>query len=321
MSDPTSAAVDQAIAWMVRLQSGEARAQDWDEWKSWQSAAPDHAQAWERIQAIQGRLAGLPTGASSHTFEHARRDVSRRRAMQLLGVAGAVGVGGWLGLPVWNDVGLLADLRTATGERRRHVLADGSTLWLDTDSAVDVAFDENERRLTLRRGRMLITTGEDSGAKRYRPLTVHTREGSARALGTRFSVRREGAVTEVAVMEHAVELRGPKAEANAPATVLRAGQRAAMDDSGIGAILAGDADADAWTDGLLVARDMRLDEFAAALGRYRHGHLGCDPKVAEMRVSGVFPLQDTEAALALLTRTRPVRTRALTRYWVTLVSR
>lgn len=321
MSDPTSAAVDQAIAWMVRLQSGEARPQDWDDWKSWQSAAPDHAQAWERIQSIQGRLAGLPVGASSHTFEHARRDVSRRRAIQLLGVGGAVGLGAWLGLPAWEDAALLADLRTTTGERRRWQLADGSTLWLDTDSAVDVAFDGDQRGLTLRRGRMLITTGADAGAARYRPLTVHTREGSARALGTRFSVRREGDVTEVAVMEHAVELRGPHADANAPATLLRAGQRAAMDATGVGPVLEADGDADAWTEGLLVARDMRLDEFAAALGRYRRGHLGCDPAVAALRVSGVFPLQDTDAALALLTRTRPVQARAMTRYWVTLAAR
>ena len=71
-------------------------------------------------------------------------------------------------------------------------------------------------------------------------------------------------------------------------------------------------------DGVLVARDMRLDEFVAEFDRQRHGVLRCDPAVAALRISGVFPLDDSERALAALARTLPVQVIYRTRWWVTL---
>ena len=54
---------------------------------------------------------------------------------------------------------------------------------------------------------------------------------------------------------------------------------------------------------------MRLDAFAAELGRYRPGLLRCDPAVAPLRVSGAFQLHDTDAVLAALPATLPVSVR------------
>ena len=49
------------------------------------------------------------------------------------------------------------------------------------------------------------------------------------------------------------------------------------------------------------------------------GHLSCDPAVAHLRISGTFPLNDTDAVLNILSRTLPVRIQTLTRYWVNVV--
>lgn len=327
MAEPSTAVVDQAIGWMVRLQSGEASPQDWDAWKHWQSAQPEHAQAWERVQSIQSRLAALPPQASANTFERARRDVSRRQAMRLLGLAGVVGGAGtlgWLNLAGNPGAALMADLRTGTGERRRVALDDGSTLWLDTATAVNLNFDAGARRLTLLRGRILVDTGSDANAAAKRPFSVHTAQGRALALGTRFLVRQDDAATLVQVFEHAVELRSAGAEADAgkpSVRIIRQGEQAWLDQDGPGQPRALDTDADAWTDGVLVARDMRLADFCAELARYRSGRLACDARVAELRISGVFNLHDTDLALDLVARTLPVRTRQLTRYWVTLQPR
>ncbi len=56
-------------------------------------------------------------------------------------------VGRQLPLDVWR-----ADLQTSVGEHKRLSLADGSTLQLNTDSAVNV--DLGARRVTLVRGEM-----------------------------------------------------------------------------------------------------------------------------------------------------------------------
>jgi transmembrane sensor len=80
-------------------------------------------------------------------------------------------------------------------------------------------------------------------------------------------------------------------------------------------------DSSAWADGLIVSRDMRLADFLAEVARYRHGHLGCDPRVADLHLSGVFRLDDTDKLLDLLPRTLPVRVMRRSDWWVTVEAR
>lgn len=68
----------------------------------------------------------------------------------------------------------------------------------------------------------------------------------------------------------------------------------------------------------MIADELRLDAFVAELERYRPGLLRCDPAVAGLRVSGVFPLDDTDRILAMLPSVLPVRVRQRSRYWVSI---
>jgi transmembrane sensor len=75
----------------------------------------------------------------------------------------------------------------------------------------------------------------------------------------------------------------------------------------------------AWTQGMLVADGMRLGDFARELARYRHGVVRCDPAVAQVRISGAFPLDDNRRALNMLALTYPVKVSThLGGYWVTI---
>ena len=73
--------------------------------------------------------------------------------------------------------------------------------------------------------------------------------------------------------------------------------------------------------GLMVADDLPLSELVAELERYRRGHLGCAPAVAGLRISGVFRLDDTDAALSAITRTLPVRIQRVGPYWTRIDAR
>jgi len=77
----------------------------------------------------------------------------------------------------------------------------------------------------------------------------------------------------------------------------------------------------AWVQGALYADNMRLDDFIDELGRHRPGRLACDPAVAGLRISGSFPLGDTDRILAAVERALPVQAQRYTRYWVTLRAR
>lgn len=69
---------------------------------------------------------------------------------------------------------------------------------------------------------------------------------------------------------------------------------------------------------MLLADNQRLEDFLTELSRYRHGYLGCDPRIADLRVVGAFPLADTERVLDALAATLPVRIERRMAWWVSL---
>jgi len=64
---------------------------------------------------------------------------------------------------------------------------------------------------------------------------------------------------------------------------------------------------------------MPLGRFLAELSRHRPGVLRCDPAVAALELTGVFPLADTDRVLTALQQSLPIKVHSLTRYWVTVM--
>ncbi len=92
---------------------------------------------------------------------------------------------------------------TQTGEQHRVLLADGSVVLLDTASEVRVDLNPSERHITLVHGKAHFEVTPDPS----RPFLVDAGEGTVRAVGTAFSVYRQGSVVDVAVTEGKVEVR------------------------------------------------------------------------------------------------------------------
>ncbi|MGJ7609585.1 FecR domain-containing protein [Variovorax sp. GB4P3] len=313
-----------AIAWYARLCSGEATQADREAWQRWYQAHPDHQRAWQRLASMQTTLRRVPGHIAAPTLRTAQPE--RRRVLRGLAVLAS---GGSLAYLSWQvaDTGdgqggwraWLADYRTGTGEQRAVRLADGSRLMLNTRTSADVAMDASHRLVTLRDGEILVETAKPQApaARDARPFMVATPQGRILALGTRFTVRTQGERTAVTVLEDAVEIRA--AQRPGQVVTLRAGQQLSFGTDGIGEPGPADAGAADWAQGSLVVNDWRLDEVVAELSRYRRGRLVCDAAVAGIRVSGAFPLDDTDKALAVLARAFPVRVSGMTRYWVSLV--
>jgi transmembrane sensor len=252
----------------------------------------------------------------------------RRRALGTLAVLLFAGSAAWMAeeRTPWRQ--WVADRRTGIGERTGVTLADGSRIELNSDTAIDIRFTDAERLLRLVRGEILLDTAPDPTAgdgKAARPFIVQTAQGHIHALGTRFMVRQPegwpGGESVVAVFDGAVALQ-PR---NAKLRVLGAGQQASFTRDGVGPITTAREEATAWTRGMIVARDMPLADFLAELDRHHHGHLGCDPAVAGLEVTGTYPLADPDGVLDMLQTTLPVRLRSRRRWWgpteLTLVAR
>ncbi|WP_313620143.1 FecR domain-containing protein [Achromobacter sp.] len=316
------ATANAAADWLTLLMSGEAGDEQQHQWRQWRQAHVDHEAAWQHVEAVTGRMKSLErapayAALSSVGASGQPSSVARRRATRMLlwgGIATGVGLlvsrtGTWQAS--------MADHRTGTGERRDVTLDDGTRLTLNTDSAVNLRFDANQRRILLVAGEIMIATRHGPGRTDPRPLRVATAEGSIRSLGTRFTVRQRAERTSVAVLESAVEV-SPWAGSGS-ARVLHAGEQTQFSRDAIEPPRSADEHADAWARGQLVADEQRLDDFLAELDRYRPGVLRVDPRIAGLRLSGVFPLADTDRILATLPSVLPVRVQRRTRFWATVV--
>jgi transmembrane sensor len=304
-----------AVHWWVELQSGNTRDTDRRAFEHWLAEHPDHARAWRHIESVSGRLHGLSEHASAARAALAQKPaLQRRKSVKLLMLLFFAGGSAYMAeqrLPwrAWT-----ADYRTAVGERRAITLADGTRLMLNTDSAVDIRYTPDARRVRLVRGEIMVTTGHgDTAARRF---FVDTTQGTLEALGTRFAVRQDADDARLDVFEGAVRIEPMDAPQNT--VVLHAGQRARFDRVRVARVERIDPDETAWTSGLIVASHMRLDDFLAELSRYRNGVVRCDPALAELRLSGTYPLDDTDRVLTALARALPVRVEYVTRYWVTV---
>lgn len=314
-------ALSAAAQWVAQLGAEDASSADHRAWQDWYRADPDHQWAWSRVQALQTRLRAVPGTLSAATLHLAQRQrapqpqLDRRAVLKGLG---ALTVSAWLGyeLAPWQT--LRADYRTAVGETQATTLPDGTRIVLDTRSAVRVDFDTRQRRLHLLSGEVLIETAKDP-SPHYRPFTVHAAHGEVQALGTRFSVRQDAESTRVVVLQDTVEVR-PRLGTALPLR-LRAGQQVRFSDKTVSAPAAADESLVAWVDRRLVISDWRLADFVTELNRYRSGWLRCDPAVAQLRLSGAFPLHNTDQALLAVERALPVSAQYRSRYWVTLQSR
>ncbi|MFT5759639.1 MAG: transmembrane sensor [Alteromonadaceae bacterium] len=91
---------------------------------------------------------------------------------------------------------------TDIGEYKKHILEDGSTLWLNSNSKVKVDYSKNFRRIALITGEAHFEVKKDAS----RPFEVYSMNRLVRALGTAFSVRKLNDRVEVMVSEGTVEL-------------------------------------------------------------------------------------------------------------------
>lgn len=303
--------LEAAIAWQLSLDCAAEDAAERKDFAHWLGACEEHARAWSQLGMINQRFE-LPAGPARRALQQSPGTLRKRIGKFGGGLASlclAAGLALFVGdryLPIdyW-----LADQRTATGEQRSLRLADNTLVRLNTHSAIDVRFDDKQRRVILRDGEILVETASHDDP---RPFIVESRDGRMRALGTRFLVRRETDGTRLSVLQSAVAATPRRTTTE---QVLREGQQVLLKADGLGPLLSLPVGSDAWVRGMLVVDNVRLGDLLTELSRYRPGYLGADEQVADLRITGSFPLADTDLALKALLPTLAVRIEQHTPWW------
>lgn len=307
---PNRQVFEAAASWYVQFQAEPPTLADQKAWQLWIDSDPAHLAAWNQIEQLQRHLGSLPPDLKRRALNTGQQ---RRQVLKLLLLAAGAGFVGWNVQQHTSLGNVWADYKTGVGQRRNITLADGSQIQLNTDTAIDVSFDPAQRLIRLRSGEILIQTGKRGD---QRPFFVESRDGRIQALGTRFSVHQLSGATRVGVLEDRVIVQ--PADLSTAAIVLSAGEGADFDRRHIGLIHPFKSTEVAWTNGQLIVLNARLGNVIEELGRYRRGVLHCDDRARDLRVSGTFRLDSTDAVLANLQASLPINVRYFTHYWVSI---
>ena len=328
--------MEEAVDWLVMLRGGNLSESDTNAFADWLLQDVEHADAFAKAEdffnemLVYAKIPSLETDQPS--YEHPPKVPivkSKRKVNTWLAIPLAMAAV-WLiavGLVMPQQSSLLdyifSDYHTQTGEIRDIQLSDGSHLLLNTNTAVSVDFQASKRLITLHHGQVRLTVAKDV----HRPFEVKADSLTLRALGTVFDVYRKDARSiKVTVQEHAVAASlqnstEPATVDQSKAVVIQAGQQLLYKgEESLPEPTAVDlTQAAAWQQHLLYINNRPLSELIAELGRYRLGRIYlADNKLKDLKVTGVFPLDDPEDVLSSVKNVLALQETKLGPWWVLL---
>ncbi|WP_454695829.1 FecR family protein [Achromobacter aegrifaciens] len=319
-----NAAREAAIEWQLNLSGGEATDSDRSAFDAWLAADPLHRDAWRHLSSALDialhRIDRSLLAATSPLRQSLVRpqDVQRRRLGRMLLTGGVVLAG-----VAWTDRyvplrHLAAEFVTGTGQRRRITLPDGSLMELDARSAANIDFSAGRRIVRMKAGAAIFETVSPHGmpgdgvSTPRQPLRVLTAHGEIQLQEGRALLQCESDRSFCVSLAGDTEI----ITRNGIRRRLTRGQGAWFDASQVASSREDQAHVASWRDGLLEVHDEPLHRVADALSRYRPGWIRVSPAAGRLRISGLFPLDDTERALEALRHTVPITLRRFGQWYV-----
>lgn len=339
-----------AAAWFAKRESGEWSAADQAQLEAWLDASTAHriafiriVTAWQRSGRLSALGAGVPAGTipprdawgfaplsktpsldgvperldggaglepgsaaskADTPLVHALSPLGFARRIRaiaaLLVVAIAAGT-------VWHfSTDHTNSYRTKIGAVATVPLSDGSKITLNTDSHIRVAVNPTERRIKLDQGEAFFEVSKDAA----RPFVVEIADKRVIAVGTKFSIRREGDDIRVLVTEGRVRIERRGIDSMAAQTQLAAGSEARTAQAAVLVDQPTPAQVEqllSWRTGFIMFRDTALADAVADFNRYSARKIVIeDPAIAGIRIGGNFRCNDAAAFLWLLQSGFPI---------------
>ncbi|MEE3651102.1 MULTISPECIES: DUF4880 domain-containing protein [unclassified Brenneria] len=295
-----------AAEWYATLYDEACSERDRQEWQQWLMRDDTHRLAWQQVEQIHARFHAVDGQLASSVLR--QRGQERRRMLKLLIIVALTG-GLGAGLP-WESYA--ADYRTGTGETRELKIADDMSVWLNTDSAL------NQRTGGAQPLTFQLVKGELMMENRTaQPIGLMTPHGRVDApLPCQIVLRYTPAQSFLSVFDGEAMLHTA-----ASAQQVAAGQQIVFNQDGGSPPTPVERFRESWRTGVLVADNMRLDQLIDEFSRYHNGYFHVDKQVAGLRISGVFPLRETDRLLAALARTLPVQATKRFSWWIDISQR
>lgn len=347
---------EQASKWIVKFEGDdEPTAKDIKDFNAWLKQSPVHKQVllemantWNDMNILSGLM--IPLGQS---VKPRRSKLELWSLAPLLAISSIIGWLGkslqilsrpWVALPALTlmitlglsygifdnpDNGPENFYVTNVGQHSTHTLEDGSVLWLNSNSKVEVLFTDNKRLINLLEGEAHFKVEPDPN----RPFEVYAGNRMVKAVGTAFSVYRLKDKIEVMVTEGKVDLAvvestlvitpddgsqntmidlekqsGNEASITKVLTSLEAGQSVAIPVASAeleGSVVDHEpgelARKLSWLEGRLVFAGESLEEVVAEVSRHTPIVIEVkDPNLKKLRIGGQFQAGETDALFDVL---------------------
>lgn len=308
---------EEACDWFGECRSGELEAAARRDFDRWLRQSPDHIAAYLEVAALyQEAGAAIPASDAdvdaliAAAVQHhdnvvelspiAREPVaqpkSRRRIAIAASLATAAAVLAVVSLMFWPQT-----YATGIGEQRSIVLADGSTVELNSRSKIRIRFSAEQRDVELLEGQALFKVAKDHA----RPFVVDSDGTLVRAVGTQFDVYRKAEGTVVTVVEGRVAVT----KLAEPGLLVSAGEQVTVNEKIAQRAAHPNIDgATAWRQRELVFDTASLFEVAEEFNRYNTRRLVIDKNEHyDFHISGVFSSTEPSSLIRFLQARRELR--------------
>lgn len=281
----------EAADWWARMHGSDAERSRLD-FERWRAADPARRAAYARLEAewetagglrntAMGRARQLPRKSSWAGWGTRRVALAGTAACLALVVAGVA----WRG---WQEDSqpALASLASGVGQIRTLHLPDGSTVTLDTDSVVALAFTDARRVVRLVQGRARFDVARNA----VRPFVVETNGQSVVATGTVFDVALWRGSVQVNLLRGSVDVRRELGSSRGSVAHLTEGQSCTFAAGQTAPAIGRTPDgANRWVAGMLSFDGVPLGDVLAQANRYSRVQVRLgDATLAPLRVTGVF---------------------------------
>ena len=286
--------VAEAAVWIARLHGPNRTPALEQECASWLRRSALHRAAFEHSTATWDAIDSVTLAAVFRSPP--RRELFSMPRPRFIGAAClitalcvVVGTSYWTAM---RD----ASYATHVGEQRTLTLEDGSRMAINTDTELKVVRGEQVRLIKLAKGEVYFEVAKDPA----HPFIVDAGNTQVRAVGTAFSVRREGDKVFTTLFEGKIivtEVGDCMTPANcstekpmvAGQSLLAHSQAAPSED--VSAI----QQVNAWRRGEVVLDAMPLATAIAEINRYSTTHIKIDDEgIQQLPVSGIFSIADAE---------------------------
>jgi transmembrane sensor len=291
--------LDEAIAWIVRLKTGEPTRADVEALERWRGQSATHEAAFKRAARIHrhvGIVAGkltAPVDTPSIVRPAARRRGMSRRAVLGGGLAAAAAAAGYVviqpPLGLWPSLQeLSADYRTAKGEQRKVQVTPGVSLDLNTQTSIALRSLQSQPTIELISGEVLVSAQRPTSG----PLVMLAAGGQIAASEAQFNAQCFDAAVSVTCLEGTIDVQHSGQSAR-----IGKGQQLSYTRAGIGTSVSVDpAQVTAWQSGLLIFRDRPLAAVVEEVNRYRPGKIVIvSAELRQRAVNGDFEIKKLDS--------------------------